>query len=309
MSRTLALEDGSRFGPILGPGGASRVTMLVCGRQVMSQENRLKKPHFLIRVLNLAVALYLAAIVFAQACENSMIYFPTRYPNGDWTLPDRVQEVSLKTQDGETIVAWWFPAEIPRATLLFSHGNGGDITIRAEFASKLRDEGYSVFLYDYRGYGKSTGSPHEAGLYLDSQAAYDYLRIVLQVPASEIVLLGESLGAAVSIDLAMQRECAGLVLLSPFTNIRQMAWRTVPIPIGWVLRSRYDSIGKISKMHIPLAIVHGTEDTLVPITMGHELFNAHPGRKQFFEVSRAGHNNLVAIGSDQILNAIAFVVN
>ncbi|MCW5946854.1 MAG: alpha/beta hydrolase [Fimbriimonadales bacterium] len=274
-----------------------------------ARKSKRKKHHVLIRLLRIVVALYLAAIIFALSCENSMIYFPTRYPNGDWTLPDRVQEVSFRTRDGETIVAWWFPAENPRATLLFSHGNGGDIIIRAGFANKLRDEGYSVFLYDYRGYGKSTGSPHEAGLYLDSQAAYDYLRNVLQVPASEIVLFGESLGAAVSIDLATRRECAGLVLLSPFTKFGEMAWRAAPIPVGWVLRSRYDSIGKIRKIHIPAAIVHGTEDTLVPITMGHELFNAHPGRKQFFEVARAGHNDLVAIGSEPILNAVAFVVN
>jgi fermentation-respiration switch protein FrsA (DUF1100 family) len=275
----------------------------------MSRENQRNKPRTLFRLFRIVLALYLAAIVFALACENSMIYFPTRFPHGNWTLPDRVQEVSFKTQDGETIVAWWFPAENPRATLLFSHGNGGDITIRADFANKLREEGYSVLLYDYRGYGKSTGSPHEAGLYLDSQAAYDYLRNVLQVPASEIILFGESLGAAVSIDLATKRECAGLVSLSPFTNICEMAWRTLPIPIGWVLRSRYDSIAKIRQLQTPLTIVHGTNDTLVPIRMGRELFNAHPGRKQFFEIPGAGHNDLIAIGSNEILIAVRSVID
>lgn len=273
-----------------------------------ARKSKRKKPHVVIRLLGIALALYLATIVFALSCENSMIYFPTRYPNGDWTLPDRVQEVSFKARDGETIVAWWFPAENPRATLLFSHGNGGDITIRSDFANKLRNEGYSVFLYDYRGYGKSTGSPHEAGLYLDSQAAYDYLHSELRVPASEIVLFGESLGAAVSIDLATRRECAGLVLLSPFTNIREMAWRTLPIPIGWVLRSRYDSIAKIRELRAPLAIVHGTDDTLVPIEMGRKLFDVHSGKKSFFEVVGAGHNDLFEFGMPEILNAIKLMV-
>lgn len=271
------------------------------------KDNSRKQPHIAIRVLRVVAVVYLAALVFALACEKSLIYFPTRFPNGDWGLPDSVREVSFRSSDGETIVAWWFESDKPKGTILFSHWNGGDITIRASFVGQLRREGFSVLLYDYRGYGKSSGSPDEKGLYLDAVAAYDYLRDVLNFQPGKIILLGESLGSAVSVELAKRREVAGLVLLSPFTKFGEMAWRTLPIPVGWALKSRYDSIGKIRNIHTPLAIVHGDRDTLVPIEMGQELYDAHPGTKSFYQVKGAGHNDLSDLGIDEIFRALNFV--
>lgn len=264
-----------------------------------------KRPHIAVRVLRALVVVYLVAIVFALACEKSMTYLPTRYPQGDWSLPDGAREVSFQTPDGETLVAWWFEAEKPKGAILFSHGNGGDLTIRASFADQLRQEGFSVLLYDYRGYGKSSGSPDEMGLYLDAVAAFDYLR---DSQPGEIILLGESLGSAVSVELTLRRQASGMVLLSPFTKFGEMAWKTVPIPVGWALKSRYNSIGKIRNIQTPLAIVHGDKDTLVPIEMGKELYNAHPGRKSFHKVHGAGHNDLSDLGLGEIIRALNFIL-
>ena len=155
---------------------------------------------------------------------------------------------------------------------------------------------------DYRGYGRSGGSPNEAGVYRDADAAYDYLVQVRHVRPKNIIVFGHSLGGAVAIDLASRRECGGLIVQSSFTSIRDMARRTFGIPLfEYIPKSRFDSLAKIQQVQAPILIVHGTRDEIVPFSMGQRLFTAAPEPKFFFPVEGAGHNDVIEIGGDQLL--------
>jgi fermentation-respiration switch protein FrsA (DUF1100 family) len=159
-----------------------------------------------------------------------------------------------------------------------------------------------VLAVDYRGYGRSEGSPNEAGVYRDADAAYDYLVQVRHIKPANIIVYGHSLGGAVAIDLASRRECGGLIVQSSFTSVRDMARRTFRIPLfEYIPKSRFDSLAKIRQVQAPILIVHGTRDETVPFPMGQQLFTAAPEPKSFFPIEGAGHNDVIEIGGDALL--------
>ena len=160
-------------------------------------------------------------------------------------------------------------------------------------------------LYDYRGYGDSSGTPDEQGTYADGRAVYDWL-VARGVPASRIVLFGESLGCAVSVQLALDRGARGLILEAPFASIRAMAQRVVPwLPIGALLRTRYDNEGKIARVQVPLLVLHGTADEVIPFAQGEAVFRAAREPKRFVPVPGAHHNDVYLVGGADYLSAIA----
>jgi len=237
--------------------------------------------------------------------ENSFIYFPPRFPEGfppAHTSPLPVEDVWLTTQDNVRLNAWYLPSPGSEKALLWFHGNAENIGHglgQAVFYSRL---GVNVLAVDYRGYGRSEGSPGEAGVYRDADAAYDYLIQMRHIHPENIFIYGHSLGGAVAIDLASRRECGGLIVQSSFTSIRDMARRTFRIPLfEYIPKSRFNSLAKLQRVRASILIVHGTRDETVPFTMGQRLFAAAPEPKFFFPIEGAGHNDVIEIGGDVLL--------
>ena len=261
---------------------------------------------FAFRALRLIVLLCLLGGLLLLF-ETRFIYFPSRgYDATPSGLGLAHEDVWLTTEDGVRIHGWYLPVPGARWVTLVSHGNAGNISHRLDRAlllqARLRS---SVFLYDYRGYGASEGSPDEAGTYRDARAAYRYLAEQKQVKADELVLFGESLGSAVSLELALSRPAAALVLEAPFTSVRDMARTTIFAPFAPFVRTRYESLARISRLRMPLLVVQGDRDEIVPPVQGRRLFDAAPEPKRYFAIPGAGHNDTYLVGGEAYWRTIA----
>jgi len=246
--------------------------------------------------------------VIIMMFEERFIFFPAVYPEGSYATEQRVldpEEHTFNTPDGVTLHAWFLRAEPAVGTILFFHGNAGNLSQRGEILRRLRSAGFNVFIPDYRGYGKSEGSPSEAGVYVDGLAAIEYLSSLSGVDSSRILYYGSSLGGAVAIDVATHRQPAGLILVSTFSSARDVAREAYPfLPIYFLLHSRFDSESKIRTLHCPILAFHGSDDTIIPIDLGRRLFEAAPQPKEFHEVQGADHNNLFLVSGRDFLDRI-----
>ena len=253
----------------------------------------------------------IVAIVGIRFAEQKMIYFPMVFPDGYWdtsNFPGRLEDCTFQTEDGVTLHGWFAYASssgnTPRRTLLFLHGNAGNITHRlTNIAYLIRGGGLNVCIFDYRGYGKSEGSPDEQGLYADAVAAYNYLLSRKDVNKEQIAFFGRSLGGAVAVELALHKPCEKLILESTFLSIKAMAAEVVGfLPVHYLLRSKFDSLSKIARIHVPLLMIHGNQDTIVPFEQGKQLFTAANEPKCFYEIQGADHNDTYDIGGDAYFN-------
>ncbi len=215
--------------------------------------------------------------------------------------PPGVTERWITTTDQVRLHGWYIASRGATPTLVWSHGNGGNIAGRADVLLALAARGLNVLAYDYRGYGKSAGRPHEAGVYLDAQAAYDSERR-RGVPAAHLICFGESLGGAVSIHLATTRPCAGVAVVSTFTSMRDVAWHHVG-PLSFVVGNQFDTLARMRELAVPLFIAHGDRDAIVPFALGRRLFAAANQPKRFFRAVGAHHNDVFA--SPGLIDAIA----
>lgn len=223
--------------------------------------------------------------------ERASLYIPSRtvvaHP-GTYGL--KYEDLQLETEDGASIHGWYVEKEPKSLIILFSHGNAGNISSRMEKLVRLRKAGASVLLYDYRGYGQSRGRPTEKGTYRDGEAAYRWLTQVRKVPASRIVLHGESLGCGVAVELALRHPAAGLIIESGFTSTVDMGKLILPwLPVGALVRYRYDNLAKIGRVKVPVLVMHSPQDDIIPFAMGRRLFEAAPEPKTFFEM-KGDHN-------------------
>jgi fermentation-respiration switch protein FrsA (DUF1100 family) len=226
--------------------------------------------------------------------ENSMIYFPSRYPEGDWQPQGlAVEDAWMTGADGVKLHGWYAPCQNPRAFMLFFHGNAGNITHRADILRHLvHDVGASVLIVDYRGYGRSEGKPNEATILDDARQAQKWLIEREKISEKDIVLMGESLGGAVAVDLAAKTGARALVLICTFSSLPEVGAYHYPIlPVRWLMRSRFDSAIKIKDYHGPLLMFHGTPDSIVPIQFGKDLFAAANEPKRFLEDPYHDHND------------------
>jgi len=260
----------------------------------------------LLTIVLVAVAAgILLVAVTVRVIENHLIYFPPRFPEGfpsPRTYQGEVEDLWLLTADGVRINAFYHSNPASKQVLLWFHGNAENIGYGLEHLRSLAKIGVNILAVDYRGYGRSEGKPDEAGVYLDADAAYDYLIQQRHFRAQDIFIYGHSLGGAVAINLASRRPCGGLIVQSSFTTARAMARRVFAIPlIEYVVKSRFDSLHKIRDVHAPILIVHGTRDEVVPIEMGQQLFQAAPEPKRFYPIERATHNNLMEVGGASYL--------
>ena len=239
--------------------------------------------------------------------ETRFIYFPSRAHDATpKALGLSFENVDLTAEDGVRLHGWFLPVPNPRWTVLLSHGNGGNISHRLDRALLLQARlGASVFLYDYRGYGQSDGSPDEDGTYRDARAAYRWLVRDGKTRADRLVLFGESLGAAVALDLAVAEPAAALVLESPFTSVPDMARTTIFAPLAPFVRTRYDNMAKIGRLRMPLLVLHGDRDGVVPFPLGRRLFEAAPEPKRFYAIPGADHNDTYLVGGSAYWKALA----
>jgi len=248
--------------------------------------------------LTLAVAVLLllpvALVWIAAMIEDRLIYYPDSVVV---TTPERLglahEEVELATADSGTVHGYYlFPEGEPRAHLLFSHGNAGNITGRLFVAEELVDRGMAVLLYDYRGYGKSPGTPSEDGLYHDAEAAFAWLCERAGSP-DRVVLYGRSLGGGVSWEMAARHpEAAGIITDATFTSVPDMASRMFPLPfVGKLVRTRMDNRRRVAEVALPKLLLHGTEDELIPFAMGRELHERAAPPVEFVPIPGAGHND------------------
>lgn len=235
-------------------------------------------------------------IGLAYYLANRAIYYPLKYPIGDWDAQRVVgaADAWIETSDGVKIHGWWVErAGSPWATL-FLHGNAGNITQRARHIQEIVAAGSSVLVLDYRGYGKSSGSPSEQGLYRDGEAGFIYL-LGKGYRGEQIILHGESLGSAVAIDLASRRPCAGLVLEAPFTSTGDVAATVLPV-VGPLLVRSFNSLPKIPWIRAPKFFLQGDRDEVVPLRLGQKLFAAAQGKKTFWIIQGARHNDILETG-------------
>jgi fermentation-respiration switch protein FrsA (DUF1100 family) len=239
---------------------------------------------------------YLGVLVVLLALENRFL-FPGSSFAQEWEEPSPkcgFRDIELSSSDGNTIHAWWAPPpdwKPQDGAVLYSHGNGGNLSMREWNITLWRNHTHkAVLIYDYPGYGKSTGKASEAGCYAAADAAYEWLVAQQKVPPSQLILVGSSLGAAMAVDLASRRENQALVLVNPFTSFADMAQKTFPwLPARWMVRNRLDNLGKIKLCRSPIFITHGTSDGLIPFSQGERLFAAAPEPKRFLPRPGDGH--------------------
>jgi fermentation-respiration switch protein FrsA (DUF1100 family) len=225
--------------------------------------------------------------------EGSLLFAPAKFPKGNWHPAGlEIEDARFTAADGTHLHGWFVPHDAPRAVVLFAHGNGGNITHRADMLRALHDRMHvAVMIFDYRGYGRSDGSPDEAGILADARAARTWLAKRVAIKENEIVLFGESLGGAVAVDLAVDG-ARGLVLDSTFSSLPDVAaWHFPWLPVDALLQTRLDSAAKIGKYHSPLLEFHGDRDQTVPIQFGRRLFAAANEPKQFVVMAGVDHND------------------
>jgi uncharacterized protein len=274
---------------------------------ILADENGFSLRRLIVRALRVLVIVAVIVVVYMRFFEHSFIYYPSREmvaePLGQF------EDVFFEALDGTRLHGWWFPKNDAANALIVSHGNAGNISRRISMAEFLRNDlGVNVFYYDYRGYGRSEGEPSEAGTYSDAHGAYRHVRGRGFAPDS-ILLLGQSLGTAITVELAVSEKVAGVILEAPFTSVTAVAsrffWR---LPIGLLMKTKYDSLAKISRLRVPIAIIHATEDPVIDYSFGRELFEAANPPKEFFEVRGEFHEGAIkGLGHDALQHLKTFL--
>ncbi len=241
----------------------------------------------------LAVA-YICICAFMWAFQRHLIYAPVKgiHAPEAYGLQD-FSVVPLVTDDGVHLQAWYHAARASYPTILYFHGNGGNLSNRAQYFAHLSAAGFGVLGVDYRGYGASGGSPSEQGFYSDARAAVRYAQQELSLTPQRMVFYGESIGTGVAMQMAVEYKPAVLVMQSAFTALSAPASAAYPwLPVKLLLKDRYDSISKLKELQSPLLVLHGEKDHIVPVGEGQELFARAPEPKQAVFYPQGGHNDL-----------------
>jgi fermentation-respiration switch protein FrsA (DUF1100 family) len=248
----------------------------------------------LFRVLIPLALIYAGVAAWAWLYSDRMIFLPPApsYRNSSEIL-------KVPTDGGERIAAIYLANPAATYTLLFSHGNGEDLGSVAQELPALSELGFSVFAYDYRGYGVSEGKPLEPHVYADIDGAYDYLTARLHVPPQRIIAYGRSLGAGAAVDLAARRPVGGLILESPFLTAFRVMTRVPLFPFD-----KFRNVDKIGRVRCPVLIMHGEADDIVPFWHGRQLFDMAPGLKTFVAIPGARHNDFMWVAGPRYGRAL-----
>jgi fermentation-respiration switch protein FrsA (DUF1100 family) len=255
-------------------------------------------------------AVLAAALFFYQP---NLLYFPDMPTRQIQATPEVIgleyESLTLTTSDDEQLDAWFIPADPARGTVLFCHGNAGNISHRLDSIRIFHDLGLSVLIFDYRGYGQSTGRPTEKGTYKDADAAWQYLVEQRGTQPENIILFGRSLGASIAADLATRQPAAGVILESAFTSVPDVAAQLYPwLPVRWLSRYQYNTRKKLADIHSPVLIVHSRDDEIIPYSNGERLYEAANEPKLFLEL-RGGHNDGFMVSGDSYIRGLETFLN
>ena len=261
-------------------------------------------------VPSLAVAGGLGLLELLRArFQQGQVFSPLPYPTGIWDPKSHgldAEDVWFEAEDGVRLHGWWIRYREARATVVYCHGNSGNLGDRVDIFRKLRRLRVHIFAFDYRGYGRSDGEPSEKGLFADVRAACDQVRDRLGVDPRTTLLFGHSLGGAVAIDGALHRPVAGLVVQSSFTDLDDMARHFYPkVPMHLITRNGFRSIDKVGRLTMPKLFLHGTDDPTVPFELGQRLHRAAAKPKEWFPVAGAGHNDIYKHGGLKYFRALS----
>lgn len=243
-------------------------------------------------IAGLVIALYVVLVFATYFFQRKLQYFPSpNYVTPAQAGLKNVQEVILATPDGEKLKAWYAPALAQMPTIVYFHGNGAGLIDRAQRMEKYQVLGFGFFIAAYRSYAGSSGSPSEPALIADAHLAYDYVRNH-GVKPKHIVVFGESLGTAVATQLAASVKVGAVVLESPFTSAVEVGALQYPyLPVRYLMKDQYHTDELIGQVKEPVLVVHGGQDTIVPLSMGKRIFELASEPKEFLTLSLAGHNN------------------
>lgn len=257
-------------------------------------------------VLFILVSVWLGLCLLLYLFQDRYVFYPARDLAA---TPEAIglayEDVRFETGDGVRLHGWFLPAGKPGPTLLFLHGNAGNISHRLDSLRIFHELGLNVFIFDYRGYGDSDGRPSETGTYRDARAAWDYLTAARGIPGNRIVLFGRSLGAAVAARLARDTGPAALILESAFTSVPAMGRTVYPwLPVGLLARIRYPTLDYVRGSRLPVLVVHSPDDEIVPFRFGETLYRAAAGPKHLLRI-HGGHNDGFLVSGEQYRRGLA----
>lgn len=244
--------------------------------------------------------------------DQYFVYHPADWIERNWRqisgLP--LEDVWIQVNDHVRVFGWYVEAGPKQPVLLWCHGNAGNISHRLENLGDLFRLRLSVFLFDYRGYGKSTGSPSESGLYADALAGYEFLTGERMVAPERLVIFGRSLGAAVAGEVAIQRPAAGLILESAFPSMQSMAdEHYMGLPANWFVNAEFNLSQKLPNFSAPTLIIHGDRDQIVPLKLGRQVYDSARHPKAWYKVPGAGHNDVPYVGGASYYRQILSFIN
>lgn len=239
--------------------------------------------------------------------EDLFVFQPSAWDDRNWAqlsgLP--LEEVWLPVDEVVTVFGWFVNAGPTNPVLLWCHGNAGNVSHRLENIRQLYQRGISVMIFDYRGYGRSTGVPSEAGLYQDALTSYDYLIHHRRISPERLIIFGRSLGSVVAGEVAVKRPVAGLIIEGSFPSIQAMSdqhyWG---LPARWLMDVEFNLAEKIHALHVPLLVIHGEQDSIVPMALGRQVFDAAHEPKRWYVVSGAEHNDVPYVGGEPYFREI-----
>jgi fermentation-respiration switch protein FrsA (DUF1100 family) len=262
----------------------------------------------LLLFVKIAVGAYVLILAVLYFSQGTLLYAPNLPTRELIATPEELglpyEPVNLRTEDGKSLHAWFVPARNARAVMLFFHGNAGNISHRLHAIELFHRLNVSILIFDYRGYGKSSGTPSEQGTYRDARAALAHLTDERRVPMGQIVYYGNSLGTAVASHLAVSHPPAALILDSGFTSVPDMAASILPLfPARWMSRYSYNNAENLSKVDCPVLIVHSPDDEIIPFAHGQKLHALANEPKRFLKI-RGSHNESFFVSKSLYLQGI-----
>jgi hypothetical protein len=262
--------------------------------------------NILIKIIVIAFSAYTLLVLLVHGFEYLSLYHPDRVIDNRFKPFLVYEDHYVMTEDGKKINVWFFPNPDAKWIILLCHGNAGNNSHRLEQISALYNKSFSVAIFDYRGYGNSTGHPSENGLYRDGHAVIRYLTDQLKIPVERIVVIGTSLGGAVAAELATHYRFRALILESTFTSKHDMANLVVPFfPVTLLSKNQFNNLAKIKHAQSPVFIAHGQDDEMIPFTMSRQLYDAAPQPKFYYPIPGAHHNDYLTVGGQDYLNTVA----
>jgi fermentation-respiration switch protein FrsA (DUF1100 family) len=259
------------------------------------------------------IGVYAAFSIYVYFMQSGLIFYPNMPGRNLVSTPETIgldyQNVELVTDDNIRLHGWFIPHENAKATLVFFHGNAGNISHRLDSIAIFHRLELNVFIIDYRGYGQSEGKITEKGTYRDAEAAWNYLSHTRGISEDQIIIFGRSLGAAIASWLANQHTPAALIVESGFTSVASMGQRLYPfLPVRWLTHFKYDAKSYVSKISCPVLVAHSRDDEIIPYDEGRKIFAAAAEPKQFLEMS-GGHNDGFIVSGEAYINGLKSFIN